>query len=510
MMHFRNLIPGPFLSSFELKVLPKMRATVIAAAAVSAFAQTTSAAVEAKNVIYVIPDGWGPASQTLARDLHWLIETGTNRTNPDIGTLAVDDMVCGLVRTHSANRLITDSAAGGTALATGHKTNNGWVGTTPDGRPVGSILEAAKLAGLRTGLVSTTAITHATPGSYSVHTPDRNNNNLIAEQQLGKIHPLGSVVDVLLGGGRCSFLSQDAEGSCRSDDTDLYAYAVENGWAVARNRSEFDEFELGLGKARLPILGNFASGDMRLEIDRRVVEDEPSLLEMSKTAIHALHRATHCKEKGYFVMIESAKLDTSGHAGDVPAHAVGTWHYNDVMQWLREWVDEHPDTILISSSDHETGGLTLVGDYDPRPAFEARHTANFLANKWNERAESVNVREFLTKEILPLYALTDASETEIQELLETDDMEDTLARLLSQRVGAEWSTGGHSAIDVTLFGYAAGEKRRELQADLAGSWDNIEIPRYIEKILGLDLDAVTKTLQEAAEADDSWMGTRQD
>jgi alkaline phosphatase len=249
---------------------------------------------------------------------------------------------------------------------------------------------------------------------------------------------------------------------------------------------------------------------MRLEIDRREIKDEPSLLEMSQTAVHALHRATHCKEKGYFVMIESAKLDTSGHAGDVPAHAVGTWHYNDVMQWLREWVDEHPDTILISSSDHETGGLTLVGDYDPRPAFAARHTANFLANKWAGRPESVDDRKFLIDEVLPYYALSDATKEEIEELLQTDGMEATLATILSQRVGAQWSTGGHSAIDVTLFGYAAGAKRRELQADLAGSWDNTEIPRYIEQVLGLDLDSVTDILQRAAEEDASWMGSWQD
>lgn len=249
---------------------------------------------------------------------------------------------------------------------------------------------------------------------------------------------------------------------------------------------------------------------MRLEIDRRELEDEPSLLEMSKTAVQALHRATHCRDKGYFIMIESAKLDTSGHANDVAAHAVGTWHYNDVMQWLREWVDEHPDTVLMSSADHETGGLTLVGDYDPRPAYSARHTANFLANKWADRSSSVDDRRFLVEEILPLYGLEDATSEEIDELLVTEDMEDALAQLLNARTGASWSTGGHSAIDVTLFGYAAGTKRREFQADLAGSWDNTEIPRYIEELLGADIDEITELLQEAADEDPSWMGSRQE
>lgn len=249
---------------------------------------------------------------------------------------------------------------------------------------------------------------------------------------------------------------------------------------------------------------------MRLEIDRRELKDEPSLLEMTQTAVHALHRATHCKEKGYFVMIESAKLDTSGHAHDLPAHAVGTWHYNDVMAWARDWIDEHQDTILISNSDHETGALTLSNDYDPRPAYDARFTANYLANKWAERGDDADDRRFLVNEVLPYYALSDATDAEIAELIATDDMEDALTTLLSQRAGVQWSTGGHSAIDTTLFGYAAGEKRRELKADLAGSWDNTELPRFLEKLLDVNLDEITELLQEAYAEDPSWVGTRQD
>lgn len=326
-------------------------------------------------------------------------------------------------------------------------------------------------------------------------------------------------------------MPQDEEGSCREDDTDLYEYAAEQGWAIAKNREEFDDFELGKGKARLPLLGTFAdgrdtfpvplasflvsylqcvAGDMRLEIDRREVKDEPSLLEMSQTAVNALHRASHCREKGFFLMIESAKLDTSGHAGDVPAHAVGTWHYNEVMEWLAGWIDEHPDTILISSADHETGGLTLSNNYNPVRAYEAKHTANYLAERWANRPDNANDRQFLKNEVLADYALSDATDEEIEELLATDDMEDALAGLLSDRVGAFWSTGGHSAVDVTLFGYAAGEQRRELKADLARSWDNTELPRYIEEVLGVDMDEVTEILEAAADEDPSWMGTRRD
>ena len=97
--------------------------------------------------------------------------------------------------------------------------------------------------------------------AYSAHSPDRNNVAIIAEQQVGKTHPLGHVVDVLLGGGRCGFQPQGEEGSCREDDLDLYDWAEERGWSIARNRSQFNDLEGGLGETRLPILGTFADGE---------------------------------------------------------------------------------------------------------------------------------------------------------------------------------------------------------------------------------------------------------
>lgn len=90
---------------------------------------------------------------------------------------------------------------------------------------------------------------------------DRNLQWLVAEQQVGKSHPLGPIVDIMLGGGRCNFQPQDEEGSCRPDDFDLYAWAEEQGWSIAKNRDEFDEFELGLGQTKLPILGTFSDGE---------------------------------------------------------------------------------------------------------------------------------------------------------------------------------------------------------------------------------------------------------
>ncbi|KAL2843053.1 alkaline-phosphatase-like protein [Aspergillus pseudodeflectus] len=476
----------------------------------TALLQTAVAAtVQAKNVIYIVPDGYGPASQNMARDLVSLVESGTTGSNPQIRELAVDDLAIGRVRTHSASSMITDSAASGTAFAAGHKSYNGAISVTPEGLPVGSILEAAKLGGLKTGLVSTTSISDATPAVYAAHVANRGSQPLIAEQELGYSHPLGRMVDLLLGGGRCNFSPNTTEGSCRSDDLNLLEYAAEQDFTVVTTRKEFNALDKGLGRTGLPLLGLFNDGNMRYEIDRRVVQDEPSLLEMSQTAINTLHRATRRGRKGFFLMIEAARIDHGGHDNDPANHAVETIMYNDVIAWVREWIDKHPDTILLSAADHETGGLTLNG-YDPLPLQDVTHSRAFLQEMWDgERPEGSEAqREFLVSEILPLAGLADISDDEVDGILNASSIGSGVAALLSSRAGVDWSTGGHTSVDVTLHGYAAGRKRRALQADLAGGWDNTEIPRYIEDVLGLDMDGVTRRLRKAAEEDGSWLGER--
>lgn len=124
--------------------------------------------------------------------------------------------------------------------------------------PVGSILEAAKLKGLKTGLVVTSTINHATPACYVAHVADRNSYE---KNEIGYSHPLGPMVDILLGGGRCYFKPQSDPISCRSDDVDLFGYAKKKGYRVMQNRAGFDELKKGTSKyAELPYIGLFNDG----------------------------------------------------------------------------------------------------------------------------------------------------------------------------------------------------------------------------------------------------------
>ena len=167
-----------------------------------------------------------------------------------------------------------------------------------------------------TGLVTTSRITHATPASISLtvtclnsgfiaHIYDRDLEDKIAEMEVGEGHPLGPVVDVMLGGGRCFFLPNTTTGSCRKDTKDVVAIGRKNGYNVFTDRAGFDQLKNGTN-ATQPYLGIFTSGHMAYEVDRNNSK-EPSLKEMSVTALTSLKRWSEEKDTGYFIMIEAAR-----------------------------------------------------------------------------------------------------------------------------------------------------------------------------------------------------------
>ncbi|KAH9876721.1 hypothetical protein J1614_003853 [Plenodomus biglobosus] len=462
---------------------------------------------QARNFIYIVPDGFGVASQTMARDYVSLLRNGEDPTAPVSIQLPADRLSIGSVRTMSSDNLITDSAASATAFACGVKTYNDAVGVDDDGQPLGTILEAAKSEGFKTGLVVTSVINHATPACYSAHVADRDSYEQIAEQQIGYSHPLGPQVDILMGGGRCYFKPQSDPTSCREDDIDLFGYAEKKGYHVMQDRMSFDQFANGNLTANatdLPYIGLFADEGMMYNIDHMQQPSvEPSLLEMVKVALTSLDRATKTTPSGYFIMIEASRIDHAGHAGDPVAHLHDIIMYNDVMDYVREWIDAHPDTMMLSAADHECGGLTLNG-FNPLPLRNASMSAEHAESLW-ESYNGTDRRGYLTTTILPGYGLANVSEAEITTILESDDIASELAERMSDKAGVNWSTGGHTASDVTLYGYASGAMGSGLRSDMAGNWDNTQLPRYLEGVLGLSMANVTEKLRAG---NGTWVGKR--
>jgi alkaline phosphatase len=231
----------------------------------------------------------------------------------------------------------------------------------PGHRPCGTVLEAAKRAGFLTGLVVTTDVTDATPACFAAHVDYRMQMDEIALQEVGE-GPLGRSVDLILGGGRCHFLANGTQGSCRADDVDVVRIAQEkHGWGYKGDRMGFDELKLGKNVS-LPMLGLFAAADVPFEIDRRHMADVyPSLSEMATTALTALEEATKDSDKGFFLMIEGSRIDHAGHVNDPAAQVREVLEYDKTFKIVLDFL-EKSDTegILVATSDHETGGLSTA------------------------------------------------------------------------------------------------------------------------------------------------------
>lgn len=321
-------------------------------------AQTRLATLpEKRNLIFMVSDGMGPASLSLTRSFRQHVDG-----LPINDTLTLDQHLWGSSRTRSSNSLVTDSAAGATAFSCGKKSYNGAISIIPPNyEPCGTVLEAAKRAGYTTGLVVTTDITDATPACFSSHVVIRAMNDDIAAQQIGD-GPLGRVVDLMLGGGRCHFLPNTTSGSCRQDDYDVVSKAKEVfGWNYLNDRAGFDSLEDG-ENVSFPLMGLFASRDIPFEIDRRNMNDVyPSLSEMAQTAIRALEKATEKSDKGFFLMIEGSRIDHAAHINDPAAHVHEVIEYDNTFKSVLDFLDEsETEGMLVATSDHETGGLALA------------------------------------------------------------------------------------------------------------------------------------------------------
>ena len=315
-----------------------------------------------RNLIFMVSDGMGPTSLSLTRSFK---QTKSGLPIDDV--LALDEHLIGSSRTRSTSSLITDSAAGATAFSCGAKSYNGAISVLPDHSPCGTVLEAAKKAGYMTGLVVTTRITDATPACFAAHVNKREEEDRIAEQEVGD-YPLGRMVDLMLGGGRCHFLPNTTDGSCRGDDRDVVELAKSNGFSYVDDRKGFDGLNLG-SSVKLPLLGLFASTDIPYEIDRRQQGDVyPSLDEMARTALKALSAATENSDKGFFLMIEGSRIDHAGHGNDPVAQVHEVIAYDKAFASVLEFLeDDGTQGVVVSTSDHETGGLATARRNHPTP-----------------------------------------------------------------------------------------------------------------------------------------------
>lgn len=448
----------------------------------------------------------GPASLSLARSFRQFTQ---NLTIDDILTL--DHHLIGSSRTLSSSSLITDSAAGATAFSCALKSYNGAIGVNPEKEPCGTVLEAAKLQGYLTGLVVTTRITDATPAAFSSHVDYRFQEDLIAQQQLGD-YPLGRMVDLMIGGGRTHFYSGEdvlygSRGS-RADGRNLIKEAVADGWNYVGNREQFDSLDNGYNVS-LPLLALLADYDIPYDLDRNSTE-YPSLEEEAMTAINALSEATKDSDKGFFLLIEGSRIDHAGHQNDPAAQAREVLAFDRAFNAVLKFAQESDvDTIMISTSDHETGGLVTARqvtkaypDYVwfPEILNNAKHSGDYLTKKMLEYQgddKATFIEEVIFEKGL---GIKDYTKEDTQELLKLTSSSEIIAKLndmVSFKAQIGWSTHGHSAVDVNIYAYANKQKSwSEILKKLQGNHENIEIGQFMADFLELDLEDVSQKIKK--------------
>ncbi|KAA8647301.1 hypothetical protein EYZ11_013404 [Aspergillus tanneri] len=462
-----------------------------------------------RNLIFMVSDGMGPASLTMTRNYRQYTEG-----LPVDSTLVLDSHIIGTSRTRSSSSLVTDSAAGATAFSCASKSYNGAISVLPDHTPCGTVLEAASLEGYKTGLVVTTRITDATPACFAAHVNMRQYEDRIAEQEVGE-HPLGRVVDLMLGGGRCHFLPNTTEGSCRGDDRDLLGLAKEKGFHYLSDREGFDSLNHG-SEAKLPLLGLFAENDIPFEIDRRSQTDVyPSLEEMARTALNTLSQATADSEQGFFLMIEGSRIDHAGHGNDPAAQVHEVLAYDRAFAAVLEFLErDSTPGVLISTSDHETGGLsgarqlhTTYPDYKWLPGVlaNASHSSEYANQKLEEylskETDQSKRQDFARSLLEKALGIVDATDKEVNSLVDRNSPvypQYVFADIISRRAQIGWATHGHSAVDVNI--YASSTKDAW---PLIGNHENTEVGSFLADYLNIDLNSVTERLRASSESSPS-------
>ena len=307
---------------------------------------------QVKNVIYLIGDGMGfgaVSSLLLSEDS----VTGFEQAP-----------VIGLSETCSANNYVTDSPAGGTALACGIRTKNGYLGVDPEGKPLTSILRKAQAMGKRSGIVVNTVLTEATPAAFYAGVTSRSMSFDIAKQFTE------SGVDVAIGAGLEPFIK-------RPDSLDLTATLINKGYDVhldwktvlnttskkfvgilpmgdVHRRNESGNTTAGAADgAEVCLAAKLAASSEENGDTTRL--SEPTVY-LEKATAKALEVLSNDNRQGFFLMIESAIIDGYGHNNDSEGMIEEMKEFDNTLCQLVAYVNQHPETLLVVTADHETGG----------------------------------------------------------------------------------------------------------------------------------------------------------
>jgi alkaline phosphatase len=406
----------------------------LTAALLAALIAPALAAPLGDSAILFIGDGMGPVQIQVAR-----AASGGDR-------LAMETLpFSGFVTTNSVEGKVTDSAAAGTALATGHKTNNGMIGMAPDGKRLTTILERAQTMYKATGIITTDSLWGATPSSFAAHSDSRGKSAEIAAQMAA------SGAQVMMGFWKDQLLPTSAGGK-RTDGRDLIAQMQKAGYQVVYTR---DELKAAHGRK---LVGLFDDG-----------AQAPPLSDMVTAALDRLSRDPH----GFFLIVEGARVDWFSHDNDPAGAVLAVRELDAAVSRATDFARGRGKTLVVVTADHETGGLTVMDGSKLKALADVTMPSSDMAAKLSKERDNVG-------DVLRLGAgITDVTAAEADNVRKAQDPSGAIAELISARAGLSWSTGSHTATRVRVFAFGPGAQQ------FSGDLDNTDIPKRIADSMGV-------------------------
>ena len=435
----------------------------------------------ARNAIILIPDGCSHATVTLAR---WYAGR----------PLAVDVILTGAVRTHTAAGVVTDSAAAATALATGHKTLSGALALAPPPdapfrthdaptaawHPVATLLEAARHQGRATGLVVTGSPSDATPAGFAAHAVSRKASDAILMQIAHQNF------DIVLGGGR-SALTPVSDGGSRRDNIDLRAELIARRYQVVTTGKQL------MAASSSPVWGAFADTHLAPQADSAETNPgQPSLAALTKKAIELLQH----NPNGFVLVVEGNLIDWCAHANDAFGAVTEFLAFDDAVRVALAFAAQDGQTLVVACPDNETSGLAIGSRIQPyqdtpdtwvAPLRQMRLTAMGIEHKLGPDTSRAN----LAAHVRAWWGitLTPAQADELDSLVNTQGYRPSFALgdVVSRHyLQLTWTSFEHTGEDVPLWSYGPGRP--------LGNVDNTEVARAVAAALRLDLVAATRDL----------------
>ena len=444
-------------------------------------------AQQAKYVFYFIGDGMG-VNQVLGTEMYLSELKGEIGVTP---LLFTQFPYATTATTFSATNGVTDSAAAGTALATGKKTKNGALGVTKDSERVNSVASWAKENGYRVGVSTSVSIDHATPAAFYAHQDKRS-----AAYQIG-LDLIETNFDFYAGSDFVD--ANNAQAKDGKTYESLYSLAEKAGFTIARGYKDYHKMIL----FQTEKASQKNNGSIPYAIDRK--KGDMSLAEITRAGINFLSKDL---SKGFFLMVEGGKIDWAGHANDAATNCREVIDMDEAIKVAYEFYSQHPDeTLIVVTADHETGGISIGnGSYNlnlqalkSQKMSEEEFTllVNGLRAKYKNQVPWEAIQQALKENFgfWDTVKLNEKQEARLKAVYDKSfgnqpvDLEKTLysqaepisseaKRILNSIANVGWVSGGHSAGHVPVF--AIGANAHLFQERI----DNTEIPEKIAEAAG--------------------------